>query len=739
MNRIISFLRSSIFLILFFQTGITLMSQEAGHWETVVMASDTWRYFPGFSEPDPGWAGIEFDDSGWLNGPGGFGYGDDDDNTEISQVTSVYLRINFNIADKSAISMALLNVDFDDGFVAFLNGHEIARENIGIPGEKILFDEFANLTTYEARLPQGLTPAGFIIPPDTIGKYMAQGNNVLAIQVHNCNSTSTDLSSTTYLSVRVTTDSFTYRPVPGWFKDPFNELSHLPVLVIDTRNQVIPDDPKITAKLKVINNGPGVSNNLFQQGTDYDGLIGIEVRGQSSQSFPKKSFSIELRSQEGEDVSASLLGMPENEDWVLYAPYSDKTLLRNALTYYLGSRLGGWQPRFRFCEVYLNYEYSGVYMLIESVKRGPYRVDINKLKPDEISGDDLTGGYIVKTDKTADLSAGEYFTVRPTFHYRNSTDYKFTFVYPAYDELVAMQKSYIQSYLTTLENSLNSASFDNNENGYRKYIDPGSFVNVQIMQELTKNVDGYRYSNYFYKRKDSDGGRLFAGPLWDFDLGYGNEDYTSVSIETNGWLYTNTGPENGNRMHWWMRLMESPEYRNRFVSRWKQLRKGALHTDSVMQYIDKTVKHIGVAADRNFEQWPILGKYVWPNYYIGDNYEDEINYLKSWLTDRLIWIDGNIVNSGKPAETGSVPEILAYPNPVKDIVNLSFYLALVEIYTVEFFDLPGRKLLTVRIMPQSKGYQDTGINISGLNTGYYVIRIIQGDRVVGRAKIMVTR
>jgi hypothetical protein len=141
----------------------------------------------------------------------------------------------------------------------------------------------------------------------------------------------------------------------------FQEYTHLPLVVIETEGRQIVDDPKITARMKIIDSGPGNLNNQFQESTDYEGFIGIEIRGKSSQMFPKKSYSLELRTSAGADTVASLLGMPDEEDWVLYAPYSDKTMLRNALTFHLGSRLGGWPPRNRFCEVWVNGDYIGVY------------------------------------------------------------------------------------------------------------------------------------------------------------------------------------------------------------------------------------------------------------------------------------------------------------------------------------------------------------------------------------------
>ena len=513
---------------------------------------------------------------------------------------------------------------------------------------------------------------------------------------------------------------------------------NLPLVVINTWGQSINDDPKINAWLKVIDNGPGKMNDQLQQGTDYDGNMGIEIRGQSSQMFPKKSYTLELRTRAGTDTAASLLGMPAEEDWVLYAPYSDKTMLRNDLTFHLGSSMGGWQPRNRFCEVYLNGDYVGVYQLMESIKRDSNRIDISKLSPDEISGDDLTGGYIVKADKIDNYGSDDFFQINPSVHYRNSDNYRFTYVYPRHDEIAAEQKSYIKKFLTDTENSINGSSFTDPATGFRKYLDVRSFVDFQIIQELVNNVDGYRFSMFFYKDKDSRGGKLHAGPLWDFDLCYGNEDYTDFNLATNIWLYSKFEDKYGGRMHWWARLMEDPGYRGVFVARWKELRKGAFHTDSIMMYLDDTIESLGEAIDRNFDRWPILGQYVWPNYYIGETYTDEVEFLKEWIMERVNWIDANIMVAENVSGNYSGNEILVFPNPARDQINMYFYLTWSGEIRIEIVDMLGRKVFQEEILPENQGYQYLSLNINQLASGYYVLQVYQGGNRIGRKNILVT-
>lgn len=182
------------------------------------------------------------------------------------------------------------------------------------------------------------------------------------------------------------------------FSQTFTE-SNLPIVLINTNGETIVDDPKIMGDMAIIDNGPGVMNSIKDTPNDYNGKIGIEIRGSSSQMFPKKQYGIELWDEEGEGIDASILGMPEEEDWVLFAPYNDKALIRDALAYKLGRDMGQYASRQRFCEVLLNGEYMGVFVFFEKVKRDGERVDIAKLDPDEVNGDDLTGGYIFKIDK----------------------------------------------------------------------------------------------------------------------------------------------------------------------------------------------------------------------------------------------------------------------------------------------------------------------------------------------------
>lgn len=429
---------------------------------------------------------------------------------------------------------------------------------------------------------------------------------------------------------------------------PVELQSNLPIVVINTFGVSIPDEPKITAHMGIIDNGPANLNNLDDPFNNYDGSIGIEIRGQSTQMFPKKSYGFETRDSAGANLDIPLLGLPRENDWILYAPYTDKSMLRNVVTFDMGRKMGRYCTRTVYCELVINNDYKGVYVLEEKIKKDKNRVDIATLKPEEVSGDGLTGGYIIKVDK---LDEGFQYNIDgwlsvPNPPYPNAMNITFQYYYPDAGELVSQQRNYIKNYITTAENTLNSAGFANPEVGYNKYFDAASFVDFMLLCEISKEVDKYRYSTYFYKEKDSDGGKLFAGPAWDFNLGYGNVDYWSPGIDYTGWLYSLVQPNSWSIMFWWKRLMEDPYFRDLAKTRWVNLRQTKWSNDNITSVIDSILILIDEAKDRNYQRWPILGQYVWPNYdWQYNNYEDEVAYFENFLFNRLDWMDNNFAGN----------------------------------------------------------------------------------------------
>lgn len=188
------------------------------HWETIVRAEDTWRYLKPLSQPDSNWRRLtSFNDAGWPQGSGGFGYGDGDDNTIISApANSVFLRKVFTVYDTSAIASAVLHMDYDDAFVAYINGIEVARSNIGINGVPVAWNVSA-IAEREARMYSGGTAETYLIDAAFLKTFLRNGSNLLAIQVHNVSPSSSDLSALSWLSVGIKNSSQLYYPLPSWF------------------------------------------------------------------------------------------------------------------------------------------------------------------------------------------------------------------------------------------------------------------------------------------------------------------------------------------------------------------------------------------------------------------------------------------------------------------------------------------------------------------------------------------
>lgn len=431
------------------------------------------------------------------------------------------------------------------------------------------------------------------------------------------------------------------------------ESSNLPIVVIDTHGKAIPDDYRIVADMGIIYNGPGQRNYLHQPFNHFQGKIAIELRGSSSQMFPKKQYALETQTETGENLNVSLLGLPKENDWILNGPYSDKTLIRNVLIYQLSREIGQYASRTRFCELILNGDYRGVYILMEKIKRDKHRVNISKLNPDEIAGDDLTGGYIIKIDKTAGEEVDGWQSIFPPYPGALSRIY-YQYHYPKPDEIVSQQKAYIQKWIFNFEKKLFANTFMDPDSGYYPLIDLKSFIDFFILNEISKNVDGYRLSSFMYKDRDSKDPKMHMGPIWDFNLGFGNANYYH-GYQTSGWqVFINYDSQfrdwNDPFMvpFWWEKMMSDSVFVKQIIQRYSELRQSTLSLDHVWGLIDSYVDTLSEAQQRNFERWPVLNQYVWPNYYIGQTWQDEINWMKNWIKERLQWMDSQLFDQVPP-------------------------------------------------------------------------------------------
>jgi spore coat protein CotH len=446
----------------------------------------------------------------------------------------------------------------------------------------------------------------------------------------------------------------TNEPIDLTEEPSINLESKLPQLVVTLHDEEIVDEPKVPALLKV-----------YEQGAvTYDGHIGIEYRGATSQAlFPKKSYGVETWDASGEDIDADLLGFPEEEDWIFYGPYSDKTLIRNVFVFRLARNLGHYASRTRFSELYIDGNYLGVYVFMEKIKDDDNRLDLSGLDPDENSPEEITGGYILKIDKTAgdpvsgsgtyteELGFRSQYSVwgdeltYPPYSNKRSEETYFLYEEPAWEDISDPQKGYIQDYMHDFETALlddTDGDFDGNYT-YTDYIDLDSFVDFFLLNELAHNADAYRLSTFMYKDR---GEKLHMGPVWDFNLSLGNDEQDfRRSPET--WIYQYNSYIPGDLWlvpFWWTRLAEDPLFRSRVKERWQELRATEWSNDSLNQLISDLTFQLTEdgAVDRNFQRWDVLSTRVFGNYFVGETYEAEIEYMRNWLQQRLTWMDSEI-------------------------------------------------------------------------------------------------
>lgn len=527
------------------------------------------------------------------------------------------------------------------------------------------------------------------------------------------------------------------------------ESSNLPIVIIETNGQAIPPDNKITAEMFIIDNGPGVRNFLDDPPNNYAGFIGIEIRGSSSTSWPKKQYGFETRDALGNNLNVPLMGLPPENDWVLNAPYIDKTLSRNALIYNLSNQLGMYATRTKHCEVFLNGEYRGVYILMEKIKRDNNRVDIATLNPDEISGDDLTGGYIIKVDKPGDDG---FVSLYPPFP-GATQQVVYQFHYPQDDDIVPEQRSYIQNFMFSFETVMKGENYNDPVSGYPSIINVASFIDFIILNEISKNVDGYRLSTFMHKDKDSNDGRLTMGPIWDFNLAFGNANYYDAE-DTDDWMLAQLQEDAGARddffqlPFWWRRLLQDSAFTTLLQNRWWELRSTLLsqqHTESV---IDSFAVLLSESKDRNFDIWAgpgVSGGGFWPVpsiFYSFETYADEIAYLKSWLAERMSWMDENIDQLPVSSLSINVPTEIPtsftihpnFPDPFNGETTIRYDISRGGIINVAIYNIAGERLVTLDDGFESSGEKaitwdgrdGRGITVS---TGLYFLKIRLGTEI----------
>ena len=421
--------------------------------------------------------------------------------------------------------------------------------------------------------------------------------------------------------------------------------SNLPLVVLDTFGERVPYGQKIPVAARFVDTRTGRSSLLGSP--DFEGLGELNVRGHTSLRDPKHSYHFQTKRDGKGSHKIAPLGLPKESDWVLYAPYSDKSLMRDVLGYELSNQLGRYAAHTRCVEVFLNdsggkisqRNYIGVYVFEEKIKRGKNRVDIAKLTPEDVTEPNISGGYIIKKDHSDQVdNAHESIPMlggsgrRKESWFRSSHGNQFFYVEPKGDEITTEQKNWLRKYINKFEQVLYSDDFTDPRNGYAAYIDPGSFIDHHLLVELSKNIDGFRFSTFYYKDR---GGRLNMGPIWDWNLTFGNAA-PREGFNPEGWYWSQLDDR---QYSWFRRLFEDPDFAQRYVDRWGELRTNQFAIVKILARIDELASLLNEAQARNFRRWHLLGRSVWPNAFVGKSFGDEVNFLKEWIRQRIEWMD----------------------------------------------------------------------------------------------------
>ena len=675
----------------------------------------TYKYFVGTTDPDTNWKALTFDDAAWSQGFGSIGYGDNDDSTRIETTSSVYVRysLRFN-GEYGYYKGIIIYPDFDDGFIAYLNGVEILRVNIADsiqnPGHLQTTNRSHEAEGYRAAGPLMYNMPGYYIDSLKLADCAFDTLNMLAFAVFNDSVNGSDL---TFNFHYVVIDSSTYENNINlnYIAKPATDSTQLPIIVIET-NEYGVYDSSVIASMGIITNSSGRYNRLTDSFTDYDGRIRLKLHGTYSLRFPKKSLRIELQDSTGDNNNVSILGLPAENDFILYAPFQDRTLIKNVFTYNLGHKMGYYEPRTRFCELVLNGNDLGLHVLIEKIKRDKNRVDITKLNSDDNSGTNVTGGYILQYNSGLEI------------------------VYPDPKDITPEQQNYILGFIDKCEDLIGKIDYCSTVNEYKNYIDLGSLADYYLINELSLNFDAFSRSWYMYKDNDAVDGRLIFSPLWDYDVAW----YYYRGQWAEGWR-NNYSPILSFGM-----IKGDTSFIHLVINKWNHYRTGILSNDAFFGLIDSLTTAIAPAIERNYRIWPDV-QYTEYGQYVGLTYDEWLGETKTWIADRLQWMDENIdgleidpgcysSNYDHRLDKNDTEVVNCYPNPFTDQLYIQLYTAQQEDINIRIYNLTGIELYAEHFL-LTEGNNRIRVNIAHtLAPGFYTLIITKGNELIHRQKII---
>ena len=681
------------------------------------------------------WTQVAFDDSSWESGRTGVGY----DyggliNLDVRQMrgvnTSVYARIPFELDAVPALDALLLRIRYEDGYVAYLNGTEIAADNepsnldwqsgstsdrpdseatqsldvnissaidLLVPGKNVLaihglnraptssdiliLPEIIGQKKTEATSSTGymmapspgmanLDSVSHVIPPVefSLPSQVFEGNLTLALTLPDGLDESAEIrytmdgsrpspASTLYdgsISITETIQVRAIAVLPGMGEslvrsESYIEVSrqtgdfssNLPVVVLENyRSGRPPQNAKQASFMMLFE--PGDTRSEFSKAPTLATRSGIKVRGSSTAGRPKPSLSLEAWDEYDQNKNIAPLGMPSESDWVLWGPYNfDLTLMHNPFIYELSNQIGRYAVRTRFVEVFLNIDggpltdndYYGVYALMEKISRDEDRVDVERIFPEHDREPGVTGGYMFKIDRPDPGDSGF-----------SGAGQNVRYVYPKEVDIERperdAQETYVRRFFSDMGTALGRTSLADGEDGYAGLIDIGAAIDHHLLNVLAFNVDALRLSGYFHKHRN---GKVVFGPIWDFDRALGSTD----GRDANPRVWRSASGDRGTDFFnypWWRDMFRDLDFWQRYIDRYQDLRRAEFGVNHIHGIVDSMADQLREAQPRNVQRWGISPR---------GSYQNEINRMKTWLEDRIEFMDSQFVQPPEITITGT--------------------------------------------------------------------------------------
>lgn len=435
------------------------------------------------------------------------------------------------------------------------------------------------------------------------------------------------------------------QPDAGCDCDGSELCTHLPLVLIDTGGQEIPgkvtgqtDDfgetintlaadgrDVIDVSFVIVDNQ--TRNNHPSDEATLTTTAQIRVRGHSSRLFEKSPYQLDFVDENGEAAPAAVMGMPAHSEWVLYGPYLDKSLVRNYMWYNFAGEVMEWAPNVRYCELILNGEYRGLYLMVETITDG---VDC-RLNLSTTEQNVKTTGYLLRGDRTTQEDLGGQRDIYTYLERMLTLRTDILIKYPGRSSLTQELRQEIELDYAAFEKALYSYDYDTDDYGYWNYIDVDNFVDYFLINEFSLNVDAGRYSTYIYK--DLSG--KFKLAVWDFNNACDNFPTDPLT------------PDQINMVShtWFFMLCKSEDFVERLLDRYDELRASVLNETYLLNYIDETLAYLGPAVERNNQRWNDAMTQWEPLTPVERNlhsHEEAVDQLKEWLYERGIWLDENI-------------------------------------------------------------------------------------------------